>query len=232
MEKKAKEALQKIGRDVTEGMLVEYEKKNSKTEKVASIIEKVSEEDMGMVKDAQLVGQGMAIGYKQGVSNSIKEASDAIYEATFGMIKKVANDKAAMSRLSKLSSDEFAEGLEGEVAAASGENPDEDMAMKEEIAKGVAPVIIEAIGGEEVLADMAENKPEEFQQVVDTIEQVTEQVGEEIMQEVAAGGGEEPAPGEEPVSPIEEPAEDMPLPGQPLAETPPPPVEEPVPPVE
>ena len=232
MEKQAKEALQKIGHDVTVNMLKEYEENDTMSVKVASIIEKVSEEDMVLVKNAQMVGQGMAMGYEMGLKNSIKEAADQIYTTTFAVIAKVAEDKKVVERLSKLSGDKFAEALAEEVGMASGENPQEEDEMMQEIAKGVAPVIVEAVGGEAKLEEMAQNSPEEFQQVVETIEQVTAQVAQEVMQEAAGGEGgppmEEAPPVDEGAPPVDEGAPPVggPGPNAPLPEIAPAPVEE------
>jgi len=182
LEKNAKDALQKRGSDTAKLIINDFNANNKQQEKIASVIEKVSEEEMKVVKDAQMVGEGMAIGYQMGVEGSIKEASDRLYTTTFGVIAKVAENEVFMKKLSSLRGEKYAEALAEQVAVESGENPEEEAEIDEEIAKGVAPVVIEAAGGEDAVAEMAETNPEGFQEVVETIEAITEQVKEEIMQ--------------------------------------------------
>jgi len=214
LEKKAQEELREIGKVAAQNYLAMNQEELAETEKVASFAGDVSEADMEIVKQAEMVGEGMAMGYNMGLQDSIKVAADNIYSATFATIAKVAEDKEFMAKLAKLNGDNYAIALQEKVAEFAGENPEMEEEIKAEIAKGVAPIVIEAVGGEEALAQMAEENPEAVEQLAQTVEAITEQAKEEVLAAAAEGMPEEGMP-EEGMPQEGMPQEGMPAGGMP-----------------
>ena len=166
---KSNEELVKIGQEEASGYLELESKQTELTKKADEAIEELGPEKIEFYKEAEAVGRGIAIGRvmekNAGIDN---ETYEHVYEQFYNAITEVFGEKTAQ---------EINEGLSERSKEMEKQAAEKTDAIKEEVVKGVTPVVVKSNGGEEAV----KASPEVAKKVVEEVEAISEAIVKKIV---------------------------------------------------
>lgn len=196
MTKEAQQKLAEYGSNFAKVKIANLKANNYFKAKSDEVVKTASEKEMLTYKLAEAHGRGVARGYIMATKEA-EEISQGNYNVFMKMASIVGGDEFAEKLHAKFSEIDPAmlgqevpeqaiqapieQAIPAEVPAEQAPVEGNEEELKAEISNGVAPVIIEELGGEEEVAAAIQENPELRNQILQKIDEVTEMAMAEAM---------------------------------------------------